>query len=80
MSPQLSLSDFDESGLRDLSDLTETERGVYLSLSSVKAFLFANSPARRTVGPVPSAICSNARVYGSTIARGRCRIHGERAS
>lgn len=32
MSPQLSLSDFDESGLRDLSDLTEAEREVYIAV------------------------------------------------
>lgn len=79
VSPQSSLTDFVENGLRDLSALTEAEREVYVALDreGTPVRQLARETDRRpgTVGN----LLERARACASTIAKERCPTHGDPA-
>lgn len=77
MSPQSSLYDFEDSGLRDLSELTKAEREVYISVER-EGPQSAKLLVRQIAAPERSATFSNVHVFDSTTATRRCQKHGDR--
>lgn len=78
MSPQSSLTDFCEDGLRDPSELTEAEREVYVAVEcggiAVRKLTREPTVARARLGT-----CSSGRAFAWPTATSGCRRHGEPA-